>query len=112
MKAYYVYILASKKNGTLYIGVTNNIERRSYEHKLEIIEGFTKKYGVKMLVHFEEYQDVKLALQREKNLKHWVRAWKIELIESKNPLWADLTETFLDPRVKPEDDKLVVVNAA
>ncbi len=92
----------------LYIGVTNDVERRSYEHKAEIIQGFTKKYGVKILVHFEEYQDIRMALQREKNLKHWVRALKLELIEKHNPQWLDLTETFLDPRAKPEDDKVGV----
>ncbi|MBU2444971.1 MAG: GIY-YIG nuclease family protein [Bacteroidetes bacterium] len=77
---YYVYILASKRNGTLYIGVTNNLVRRVYEHKNNLIEGFTKKYSVHDLVYYEIYQNVMDAIQREKRLKTWKRKWKIELI--------------------------------
>ena len=106
MKSYYVYIMASKKNGTLYIGVTNDLVRRVYEHKTNVTKGFTAKYGVKSLVHFEEYNEIGLALQREKNLKHWVRSWKTDLIEKNNPQWNDLSEIFMDPRVKPEDDRV------
>jgi putative endonuclease len=86
----YVYILASKRNGTLYIGVTNNLERRIAEHKAGLIPGFTQKYNVKMLVWCEEYRDTRQALEREKKLKNWHRAWKIALIEETNPEWRDL----------------------
>jgi len=89
-KSYYVYILASKRNGTLYIGVTDNLERRNYEHKNDLIDGFTKKYHAHMLVYYEETTDVMSALQREKQLKKWNRAWKIALIEKENPDWRDL----------------------
>ncbi len=88
--AYYVYILASKKSGTLYIGVTNDLIRRVWEHKNGAVAGFTKTYAVHDLVHFEEFLDVRDALQREKNLKHWNRAWKVDLIQTGNPDWSDL----------------------
>ncbi len=90
MKQYYVYILASKKNGTLYVGVTNDLIRRVYEHKNNLVEGFTKKYKVHRLVHFEATSDVKAAIYREKCIKKWKRAWKITLIEEQNPEWNDL----------------------
>mgnify|MGYP000733444786 CR=1 FL=1 len=90
MNQYYVYILASKKNGTLYIGVTNDIIRRTYEHRNGLIEGFTKKYNVKLLVYYEIHQDINEAIKREKALKKWLRKWKIELIEKSNPDWKDL----------------------
>lgn len=90
MRQYFVYILASKKNGTLYIGVTNDIVRRVYEHKQALVKGFTKKYNVKILVYFEEIDDVWLAIQREKNLKKWKRSWKLQLIEEENLNWNDL----------------------
>jgi putative endonuclease len=90
MKQYYVYILASKRNGTLYIGVTNDLRRRVYEHKHDLIGGFTSKYQVHLLVHYEVTSDITSALRREKQLKKWRRAWKIELIEEKNPQWQDL----------------------
>jgi len=90
MKKYYVYILASKCNGTLYIRVTNNLIRRVYEHKNNFTDGFTKKYGVHRLVYYEQYDDVLNAIQREKRLKKWNRQWKIELIEQENPEWDDL----------------------
>ena len=90
MDNYYVYILASKKNGTLYIGVTNNLIRRIYEHKEGLTEGFTKKYNVKKLVYYETHSDIKIAIQREKQMKKWYRKWKIELIEKINPEWKDL----------------------
>ena len=91
---FYVYILANKPYGTIYIGYSNNIARRVYEHKLGVIPGFTKTYGVKMLVHYETYDDVELVLQRERNLKRWKRDWKIELINKHNPNWADLYENL------------------
>ena len=87
---YYVYIMASKRNGTLYIGVTNNLGRPTEEHKEELVRGFTQKYKVKMLVYFEEFNDPRDAIAREKQLKWWHRNWKLELIESVNPEWKDL----------------------
>ena len=89
---YYVYILASKKNGTLYVGVTNDLKERVYQHKNNLVEGFTKRYRVYSLVYFESTNDVRSAIQREKNLKAWQRAWKIRLIEETNPDWKDLYE--------------------
>jgi len=94
-KTYYIYILASKKNGTLYIGVTNNLERRVYEHKNGLIKGFTEKYSIHILVHFEETQDIYSAIQREKLLKSWNRKWKTDLIEKENLLWRDLSEDWI-----------------
>jgi len=87
---YYVYILASKRNGTLYIGVTQDLLKRVDLHKKELLDGFTKKYNVKRLVYYEVYQDIKDAILREKRLKKWKRGWKIRLIEEKNPNWEDL----------------------
>jgi len=92
MKTYYVYILASRCNGTLYVGVTNDLKRRVYEHKNNLIEGFTKKYGVKMLVWFDQTNDATAAITREKQIKTWKRQWKIELIEERNSEWRDLYE--------------------
>ena len=88
---YYVYILASKRNGTLYIGFTNDLQRRMYEHKEWLLDGFTKEYGVHILVHFEETNEIQAAIQSEKQLKKWNRAWKIGLIEETNPGWNDLS---------------------
>ena len=82
---YYVYILASKKNGTLYIGVTSNLLKRIYEHKNNLANGFTKKYGVHNLVYYEQAEVMNSAIQKEKRLKKWRRQWKIELIEESNP---------------------------
>ncbi len=87
---YYVYILASKKNGTLYVGVTSNLIRRVHQHKAGLVDGFTKKYGVHLLVYYEQIEDINSAIQREKGLKNWKRQWKIELIEKSNPTWKDL----------------------
>lgn len=95
MNTYYVYILASEKNGTLYIGVTNDLRRRLYEHKQGLVDGFTKQYDVKSLVHFEETGSIDDAIAREKQLKHWNRAWKIELIEKTNPGWRDLSADWV-----------------
>lgn len=89
-KQYYVYILASKKNGTLYTGVTNNLLKRVFEHKHNLVEGFTKKYNVHRLVYYETTEDINTAIHREKCIKRWKRAWKIELIEKNNPEWKDL----------------------
>jgi putative endonuclease len=90
MKSYYVYILASKRKGTLYIGVTDNLVRRVYEHKNGFVEGFTNKYGVHKLVYYEQCENIESAIQREKRLKFWHRDWKIRLIEETNPEWKDL----------------------
>jgi putative endonuclease len=92
MKTPYVYILASKKNGTIYIGVTNDLIRRVYEHKNDLVPGFTHHYRVHDLVYFEAYDDIMSAIQREKNLKKWNRGWKIRLIEKDNPEWRNLYE--------------------
>jgi putative endonuclease len=89
-KTYFVYILASKRNGTLYTGMTNSLERRVYEHKHDVNEGFTKRYGVHRLVYYECTSDVYAAIQREKQIKKWRRKWKLELIEEHNPEWTDL----------------------
>jgi putative endonuclease len=85
-----VYILASRRNGTLYIGVTSDLVKRAYEHKQDLVEGFTKRYGVHELVYFEMHEDMVAAITREKQLKKWNRAWKVELIEQRNPEWRDL----------------------
>ncbi len=90
MKTYFVYILASKRNGTLYIGVTSNLARRVYEHKNDIVEGFTKRHKVHTLVYYEHTGDVNGAINREKQLKKWRREWKLKLIEESNPEWNDL----------------------
>jgi len=92
---YYVYIMASKRNGTLYIGVTNNLLKRVYEHKNDLVDGFTKKYGVHRLVYYEQTEDVNSAIQREKQLKTWQRQWKIDLIMQKNPDWKDLYDELI-----------------
>ena len=88
--AFYVYLLASKKHGTLYLGVTNDLVRRVYEHRAKVVAGFTKRYDVGKLVWFEIYGDVTSAITREKELKKWRRDWKIRLIEEENPGWVDL----------------------
>ncbi|MCX6792426.1 MAG: GIY-YIG nuclease family protein [Candidatus Falkowbacteria bacterium] len=89
-KVYYIYLLASKRNGTIYTGVTNNLLKRIDEHKKNIYSGFTAKYNVKKLVYFEIFNDVRAAINREKNIKAWCRQWKIDLIEKENPTWRDL----------------------
>ncbi|MEI9991346.1 MAG: GIY-YIG nuclease family protein [Rhizomicrobium sp.] len=93
-KTYYVYILASERNGTLYIGVTNDLVRRVGDHREGLIEGFTKKHGVKMLVYFEIFGDIGLAIARETRLKKYKREWKINLIQESNVEWKDLFETL------------------
>ena len=93
MKDYYVYILASKARGTLYIGVTSDLYKRIDEHKQGVMSGFTKKYSVKRLAYHEMFQEIEFAIAREKQLKNWHRQWKINQIESVNPLWNDLSLT-------------------
>jgi len=99
MKSYYVYILASKRNGTLYIGVTNDLMRRVYEHKSGLVKGFTKDYKVDILMYYEAFPDPNSAIRREKQLKNWHRNWKINLIEESNPYWRDLYNEWF-----PEND--------
>ena len=90
MKAYWIYILTNWNNKVLYIGVTNSLSRRIYEHKQNFVEGFTKKYHVHKLVYFEDTVNIESAIVREKRIKKWNRSWKIELIEKMNPEWVDL----------------------
>jgi putative endonuclease len=92
---YWVYILASEPGGTPYIGVTNNLVRRVYEHREGLAESFTKRYGVKTLVYVEAHETIAAALQREKNINHWSREWKIDLIVASNPDWRDLYEDIV-----------------
>jgi putative endonuclease len=94
---YYVYILASKIGGTLYIGVTNDLIRRVAEHKSKLIESFTEKYDVARLVYFEQFDDPENAIKQEKRLKKWNRAWKVRLIEQHNPNWDDLYHEIAGP---------------
>jgi putative endonuclease len=91
---YYVYLLASKRNGTLYLGVTNDLVRRTWEHKEDFIKGFTSRYQVHYLVWYEIHESIEAAIRREKQLKKWNRAWKLRLIEQGNPAWIDLYLSF------------------
>ncbi len=88
----HVYIVTNRPSGTLYLGVTNNLARRVWEHRTGIHEGFTKRYGLKRLVWYEAHDEIELAIQREKTMKHWSRAWKVRLILDINPDWRDLYE--------------------
>ena len=90
MTDYWVYLLTNKPRSTLYVGVTNDLVRRVFEHREGLVKGFTSRYGLKILVYFERYDSPHAAIQREKNIKHWSRAWKLQLIESANPQWRDL----------------------
>ncbi len=95
MKIYWVYILTSKRNGTLYVGFTSDLSRRIYEYKEKLIEGFTKKYNITQLVYAEEFQNINDAIHKEKCIKKWNRSWKLKLIEEQNPDWKDLYEYIL-----------------
>lgn len=97
MKIYAIYILTNKSRGTLYIGVTNNLKRRMQEHRLKLVDGFTKKYDLTALVHVEQFEYIINAIRREKQLKQWNRQWKIDLIEATNPEWNDLYESIFGP---------------
>ena len=101
-KHYYVYILTNKTNKVLYIGVTNDLARRMYEHKNKLIDGFSKKYNLKKLVYYEITNDVESAIKREKQLKNWHRDWKIRLITEHNPEWKDLSVEFMDAETRSE----------
>ena len=94
MNKFYVYILASKRNGTIYIGATDDIERRVKEHKTKLNPSFTSKYNIDLLVYFEEYETAEEAFTRERQMKKWNRAWKLKLIEKDNPTWKDLSEDW------------------
>ena len=91
-QSYFVYLLAGRRNGTLYVGVTNDLIKRVGQHKQGLVDGFTKKYGVKMLVWYELTESIESAVLREKQIKKWNRDWKIELIRASNPQWRDLYE--------------------
>ena len=95
MKVPCVYILASRQNGTLYVGVTSNLVRRVWEHKNDVVKGFTKLHGVHKLVWYEVHESMEGAINREKDIKRWKRAWKIRLIERKNPDWSDLYDEIV-----------------
>ena len=94
MKGGWVYIVSNKPNGTLYFGVTSDIARRAWEHREGLVEGFTKRYDLKRFVFIERHDEIQLAIQREKTIKHWPRQWKINLIRETNPTWNDLFDTF------------------
>jgi putative endonuclease len=94
MNSYYVYILASKRNGTLYIGVTNDLVRRVHEHKNDLVEGFTKKYCINLLVYYEQYNNAESAIRRERQMKKWNRQWKMNRIQEQNPDWNDLYDAI------------------
>ena len=93
--SFYVYILTSGKNGTLYVGATRDISRRMAEHKRKLVPGFTRQYGVDQLVHLEQYESILEARAREHSMKRWRRAWKVQLIEQQNPDWRDLTSEIM-----------------
>jgi putative endonuclease len=101
-RQYFVYIMASRRNGTLYVGMTNNLLRRVWEHREGLIEGFTSEYRVKHLVYFETFEDVHAAIHRETRLKKWKRQWKIDLIQRENVEWDDLYEKMTAPQPLPE----------
>ncbi len=94
LMGYYVYILASRKDGAIYVGMTNDIVRRIYDHRTKAVRGFTSKYNITRLVWFEIYEDPISAISREKELKKWKRSWKVQLIEAQNPQWGDLYESI------------------
>ena len=97
MHQYYVYILASRPGGALYVGVTNDLVRRVYEHKMKLVPGHTKRYQIDRLVYFEVYDSPSTAIQREKNMKHWPRIWKTRLIGEMNATWRDLYDEIASP---------------
>jgi putative endonuclease len=94
MKRFYVYILSNKRNGTLYTGVTSDLVKRIYEHKNNLVDGFTKKYSIHRLIWYEPHETAETAIIRERQIKKWKRQWKLELIERHNPQWDDLSETL------------------
>jgi putative endonuclease len=91
----WVYFMTNKRNGTLYVGVTSVLPKRAYEHREGLVDGFTKQYGLTRLVYYERHDTIQSAIQREKNIKHWPRAWKVRLVHSTNPEWDDLYDTLI-----------------
>ena len=94
MRRAFVYIVTNRRNGVLYVGVTSNLQRRIFEHREGVIAGFTKQHGLKTLVWFEAHDDIRIAIQREKTMKHWPRAWKVRLINAAKPEWNDLYDAL------------------
>jgi putative endonuclease len=94
MKSAFVYMMSNRRNGILYVGVTSNLAARAFQHREGLLPGFTSRYGLKSLVWFEQHDDIRTAIQREKTMKHWPRAWKVRLINAANPRWDDLFETL------------------
>ena len=111
-KRFWVYIMASKPWGTLYVGVTSAIEARVFQHREGLIEGFTKKYGVKRLVYFEEHGDAASAIQREKRIKKWPRTWKVTVIRTGNPDWIDLAESWYPKSMTPDEIENLVARTS
>jgi putative endonuclease len=95
VKGGWVYFITNRRDGVLYVGVTSNLPRRAHEHREGLIDGFTKHHGLKRLVYVEHFSDIRYAIQREKTIKHWPRAWKVRLIHGVNPEWQDLYETLI-----------------
>ena len=91
----WVYFITNKRDGILYAGVTGNLPRRAFEHREGLVPGFSKRYGLKMLVYYERFDDIRDAIQREKAIKHWPRAWKVRLLHGVNPNWDDLYDTLI-----------------
>jgi putative endonuclease len=112
MKSYFVYILANERNGTLYLGVTNNLERRTFEHKNELVPGFSSKYKTNSLVYYEETSNIEAAIQREKQIKKWNRKWKLKLIERFNPTWKDLAAWIPSQAGNDKLEKLTQTSSA
>jgi putative endonuclease len=94
MKGGWVYFMTNRHNGVLYVGVTSDLPKRAYQHRQGLVTGFTRRHGLKLLVYFEQFDDIRNAIQREKTIKHWPRAWKVRLIHAMNPDWSDLYETL------------------
>jgi putative endonuclease len=95
MKSGWVYFMTNKPDGILYVGVTSHLAKRAHEHREELVEGFTKQYGLKRLVYCERFDDIRDAIQREKTIKHWPRAWKVRLLQGMNPEWDDLYDSLI-----------------
>ena len=95
MEGGFVYFMTNRRNGILYVGVTSNLPRRAFEHREGLIKGFSKRYGLKVLVYYERFDEIQHAIQREKTIKHWPRAWKVRLIHAMNPEWKDLYDTLI-----------------
>jgi putative endonuclease len=95
MRGGWVYFITNRRNGILYVGVTSNLARRAHEHREGLVPGFSKRYGLTKLIYCEHFDDIRYAIQREKTIKHWPRAWKVRLIHAENPAWADLYDTLV-----------------